>query len=163
MNSNTKLIVISLVASLVIIGGAVAILGQEKSVKREEQGTASLSLDKTTADLGSMKTQDERSAVFTLTNTAQTTLRIWNVKTSCDCTFAKVKIEEKTSGEFSMHAGGALANWMGEVPPGGRAELIVIYRPYIMPVVGRVTRQVTFDTNDPQNSRAQVEIGANVE
>lgn len=163
MNNNTKLIVISLAASLVIIGGAVVILSNDKSVKREEQGAASLSLDKTTADLGTMKTQDERSAVFTLTNTAQTTLRIWNVKSSCDCTFAKVKIGDKESGEFSMHGGGGLANWMGEVPAQGKAELTVIYRPYIMPVVGRVTRQVTFDTNDPQNAKVQVEIGANIE
>lgn len=159
-NSNFKFVVISILVSLLVIGGAVVALGNDKAPRREEQGTASVALDRTYANLGPMKTEEEKTAVFTLTNTAQSTLRIWNVKTSCDCTFAKVKIGDKESQEFSMHGGG---NWLGEIPAGGKAELTVIYRPYIMPVVGKVTRQTTFDTNDPQNPRLEVGIEANVQ
>ena len=112
-----------------------------------------------------MKSDEERTAIFTITNTsASSVLRMWNVATSCDCTFATVTIGEATKGEFnmSMHMNSDLKNWMGEISPGQTATLNVIYRPKVMPVTGSVSRQVTFATNDPKNSTVEVSIKANV-
>ncbi len=162
MATDTKIILGAVVVSVALIFGAVVVLGKDSSPKREALGTATLAIDKKSEDFGSMKVSDERTANFTITNTSDSVLRMWNVKTSCDCTFAKIVINGKETGEFSMHAGGPLGNWIGEIPAKQTALLKVIYRPSIMPVQGPVSRQVNFSTNDPANADMQVSISANV-
>lgn len=164
MTGELKVIVVSILASVLIIVGAVAVLGQDKSPQREKLGTASMTIDKNLVDLGDMKKDDEKNAVFTITNTSSSILRIWKVATSCDCTFATLTMNGQTTPEFNM-AGmmrAELTNWIGELPAGQKAKLTVIYRPKIMPVSGKITRQINFETNDPKNSNVQVSIAANV-
>lgn len=166
MKSDRGLIIGVIIATIVLVGGAVVVFGKNtKAINRENVGQASMAIDKTFEDFGSMKSDEERTASFTITNTsASSVLRIWNVATSCDCTFATVTIGNQTKGEFnmSMHMSQDLKNWMGEVPAGQTATLNVIYRPKIMPVVGSVSRQVTFATNDPSNANVEVSVKANV-
>lgn len=165
MTTDTKVIVGAILASALIVVGAVFVLGKDKSPKREQLGTATMSIDKKEADLGDMKVTDERSATFTVTNTsANSVLRIWGVATSCDCTFANVTIAGTKTGEFnmSMHMSSTLKNWIGEIPAGQAATLEVMYRPKVMPVSGPVTRQVNFSTNDPKNPDVEVSVKANV-
>ncbi|MEK7129906.1 MAG: DUF1573 domain-containing protein [Patescibacteria group bacterium] len=164
MKTDTKVIIGALVASLAIIVGAVFLLGNDKSPKREQLGQASVTIDKKEEDFGSMTNEEERTATFTITNTSDAPLRIWNVATSCDCTFATVVIDGKETGEFNMpaHMNATLKNWIGEVPAKQTATLKVTYKPKIMPVTGVVTRQVTFSTNDPKNETVEVSVKANV-
>ncbi|MBI4062606.1 DUF1573 domain-containing protein [Candidatus Gottesmanbacteria bacterium] len=165
MKSDRGLIIGIIIATVAIIGGAVLILGKNTgSASRTNMGTAEMRIDKSFEDFGSMKADEERTATFTITNTSESTLRLWNVATSCDCTFATMTIGDVTAGEFnmSMHMSADLRNWMGEVQPGQTAILRVIYRPKVMPVTGIVTRQVTFVTNDPQNATVEVSVKANV-
>ena len=163
MTNNLKLIIGGIIASLiVVIGGAILLSASDKPVEREKLGTASLEIDKTAQDLGTMKSDEEKTAEFIITNTSNNPLRIWKVNTSCDCTFVTFKIGGKEAGEFNMHQGAAMRNWMGEVPVGSKAILTVIYRPKIMPVVGKVNRQVSFANNDPKNENVEVSISANV-
>ncbi len=165
MTTDTKVIVGAVLASVLIIVGAVFVLGKDKSPKREQLGEASMSIDKKEVDLGAMKVTDEGSATFTIANTSQdSALRIWGIATSCDCTFANVTIAGTKTGEFnmSMHMSSTLKNWIGEVPAGQKAILEVIYRPKVMPVSGPVTRQVNFSTNDPKNPDVEVSVKANV-
>ena len=61
-----------------------------------------------------------------------------------------------------MHTSGNLKNWIGEIGPQKSAQLMVTYRPKVMPVTGIVTRQVTFATNDPKNETVEVSVKANV-
>ncbi len=161
MATDTKIILGAVGVSLALIFGAVIVLGKDNSPKRETLGTANMTIDKKSEDFGSMKVSDERTANFTITNTSESILRLWNIKTSCDCTFASIVISGKETGEFSMH-GGALKNWIGEIPAKQTTMLKVTYRPKVMPVQGPVSRQVTFATNDPNNSDMQVSISANV-
>lgn len=165
MKTDAKVIVGAIVASLVIVLGAVLFLGNDRSPKREALGSASLTIDKKVEDFGSMKGDEERTATFTITNTSTSSvLRLWNVATSCDCTFASVVIAGKETGEFNMpmHMNATLKNWMGEVAAGETALLKVTYRPEVMPVTGPVTRQVGFATNDPDNPTVEVSVAANV-
>ena len=164
MKTDTKVILGALVASLAIIIGAVFLFGNDKSPKRESLGQASMTIDKTFEDFGSMKSDEERTATFTVSNTSNSSLRIWNVATSCDCTFASLVIDGVETGEFNMtmHTSGNLKNWIGEVAAGKQAILKVTYRPKVMPVTGVVTRQVTFSTNDPKNETVEVSVKANV-
>jgi hypothetical protein len=150
---------------VVLIAGAMILFGNQKPApKREDQGTASMTIDKKQADLGNMKVSDEKKATFSITNTGTSILRIWKVTTSCSCTAATIKIGREETPEFGMPGmmNADRANWLGEVPTGKDALLTVIYRPSIMPVNGAITRQVNFATNDPKNQDIQVSIAANV-
>ena len=164
MKSDAKVIIGAIVASVVIIAGAVFLLGNDKSPKRESLGAATMTIDKTFEDFGDMKADEEKTATFTITNTSDAILRIWNVSTSCDCTFATVVIGGVASGEFNMpaHMIASLKNWIGEVPAKQTATLNVTYKPKIMPVTGIVTRQTRFSTNDPKNTEVEVSVKANV-
>lgn len=165
MNTDTKVILIAAVGSAFVIAGALLFFGNQKPApNRADLGTASMSIDKTSADLGSMKVSDEKQAAFTITNTGSSMLRIWNVGTSCDCTFATVKIGNTESPEFNMKGmmSSDRANWLGEIPAGKKAFLTVIYRPSVMPVTGPITRQVDFSTNDPTHPDMEVSVAANV-
>lgn len=164
MKSDAKVIIGAIVASVVIIAGAVFLLGNDKSPKRESLGAATMTIDKTFEDFGDMKADEEKTATFTITNTSDAILSIWNVSTSCDCTFATVVIGGVASGEFNMpaHMIASLKNWIGEVPAKQTATLNVTYKPKIMPVTGIVTRQTRFSTNDPKNAEVEVSVKANV-
>lgn len=164
MNADTKFIIGALSVSALIIVGAAVTLSRDSAPKRETLGTASMTIDKKEIPIGSMRVSEEKSAAFTITNTGTTTLRIWGVSTSCNCTFATVTIGGSETGEFNMptHMGSAMKNWIGEVSPGQTATLKVIYRPTIMPVLGDISRQVRFSTNDPKNPDIEVSIKATV-
>ena len=164
MKTDTKVIFGALGASLLIIVGAVLFMGKDTSPKRENLGSASMTIDKTFEDFGDMKADEEKTATFTITNTSDAILRIWNVSTSCDCTFATVGIGGMASCEFNMpaHMIASLKNWIGEVPAKQTATLNVTYKPKIMPVTGVVTRQTRFSTNDPKNAEVEVSVKANV-
>src|SRR3989344_7979185 len=164
MKSDMKVILGAIVASVVIIVGAVFLLGKDNSPKREQLGAASMTIDKTFEDFGDMKADEEKTAVFLITNTSDSILRLWGVSTSCDCTFASVVIGGVASGEFNMpaHMSSTLKNWIGEVQAKQTATLKVTYKPKVMPVTGVVTRQVNFATNDPKNQSVEVSVKANV-
>lgn len=165
MKTDTKIIIGALLASLAIIIGAVFLFGNDKNPKRETLGVASMTIDKIFEDFGDMKADEERTATFIITNTSTSSvLRIWNVATSCDCTFASLVIDGVKTGEFNMtmHTAGNLKNWIGEIAAGKQAQLLVTYRPKVMPVTGQVSRQTTFSTNDPKNETVEVSVKANV-
>jgi len=111
-------------------------------------------------DLGTMKVKDEKTAEFTLENSGSKPLQLFKISSSCDCTFGVVEIDGKISPEFGMHANNI---WVGRVDPGKKAMLKVIYRPYIMPVSGAITRDVYVQTNDPDNERITFTVKAFVE
>ncbi len=166
MSGETKLLIGIGVVTVAIIGGSIAFFASQKSApKRGDQGTASMTVDKKSEDFGSMKVSDEKTATFTITNTGNSILRIWNINTSCDCTFATLTIAGTASPEFNMAGMMSTdkANWIGEVPAGQNAQLVVTYKPKVMPVQGPITRQVNFATNDPKNPDMQLSIAANVE
>lgn len=112
------------------------------------------------SDLGNMNVKDEKAAEFTIENTGGKPLQISKVRSSCDCTFGQLTIENTKSPEFSMHAG---SPWVGTIEPGKKAALSVIYRPSIMPVSGVVTRDVYIETNDPEKPTLTFTVKAFVE
>ncbi|MBI4991412.1 DUF1573 domain-containing protein [Candidatus Gottesmanbacteria bacterium] len=114
----------------------------------------------TFSDLGKMKVQDEKTAQFEIENKGEKPLQLYKISSSCDCTFGQLTINDVKSPEFSMHASGS---WVGEVAPGKKAALSVIYRPSIMPVSGTITRDVYVQTNDPEKSNLTFTVKAFVE
>lgn len=114
----------------------------------------------TSSDLGQMKLSEEKKADFSIENTGTRPLQLFHISSSCDCTFGQVTIDGNKSPQFSMHAD---SNWVGNINPGQKATLSVIYRPSIMPVKGDVTREVFVQTNDPQNKELTFTVKAFVE
>lgn len=112
------------------------------------------------SDLGNMKAKDEKAAEFTIFNKGVKPLTIFQVSSSCDCTFGQVTIDGVKSPEFTMHSRNS---WSGTVDPGKIAVLTVIYRPFIMPVKGVVTRDVYIQTNDPDRKKITFTVKANVD
>ncbi len=112
------------------------------------------------SDLGKMKVNEEKTGEFTIENSGSKPLQLFGVSSSCGCTLGVVTINGQKSPEFGMHSKGT---WTGTVDPGKKAELSVIYRPYIMPVSGVVTRDVYVQTNDPKNAKLTFTVKAYVE
>ena len=112
------------------------------------------------SDLGVMKVKEEKSADFTITNVGSKPLQLFKVTSSCGCTVAKVTIAGKSSPEFGMHS---KSQWTAELPKGETAAVKVIYRPYVMPVKGEVTREVYISTNDPNNKLITFSVKAIVD
>lgn len=112
------------------------------------------------SDLGQMKVSEEKSAEFSLENTGEKPLSLFNIKSSCDCTSGQVVIGNSKSPEFSMMSNDP---WIGELKKGEKATIKVIYRPQIMPVKGVVTRDVYVSTNDPDNPKLTFTIKAFVD
>jgi hypothetical protein len=165
MNTDTKIVIGTVIVCVFLLLGGIIYFSNDKTPQRENLGTASMTIDKKFEDFGSMKGDEEKTATFTITNTsASSVLRIWGISTSCNCTAAAVVIDGRETGEFNMpaHMNTTLKNWIGEVPAEGKALLKVTYKPKVMPVVGVVTRQVRFSTNDPKNPEVEVSVKANV-
>jgi hypothetical protein len=128
----------------------------------ESNSLARLELSEKFGDLGEMKVNEEKYYDFKIKNIGSENLKIYQIGTSCNCTFAKLLTNGEESPEFNMpmHNSIALMRWSKEIPSGGEAILRVIYRPSIMPVFGQVERSVVFKTNDPQNQKVEVGIRA---
>lgn len=125
-------------------------------------GTPSLQIETTELDMGTLSVSEERSKEISLTNAGTGPLKISNVNTSCMCTFAQLVIDGKESPEIGMmmHMSSQEMNWVGTIPPGQRAVLRVIYRPKLMPQMGRIDREIYFDTNDPTHRQVKVYMKA---
>lgn len=112
------------------------------------------------SDLGKMKVKDEKKVEFTIENKGIKPLSLFKISSSCDCTFGQVTIDGNKSPELGMHSRNS---WTGTINPGKKAILNVIYRPFIMPVKGVITRDVYLQTNDPQNPKLTFTVKAEVE
>lgn len=102
------------------------------------------------ADLGEMKVADVKAKDFIIKNIGDNPLQITSLSSSCNCTVGQIVYKGQTSREYGMHAPGGFIN---QIAIGDTAIVRVIYKPYIMPVYGPVTRDVYVGTNDPDNPK----------
>jgi len=91
------------------------------------------------------------SKTFSIKNTSDTTLQLYEVKTSCMCTTAQLKTPETTSRKFKMHD---KTTDVIEVKPGETADLLVEFDPAFHGPsgVGPITRTITMSTNSTKDS-----------
>lgn len=169
---STDTVVFLLVGGLTIIAlvliAIFAVKEQEQSkgskeivnYSKQDKALPQIKVSDLFADLGKMEIKDEKTATFLLKNAGTKPLQLFNISSSCNCTFGKVTIEGVTSPEFNMHS---KSPWVGTIEPGKEALLSVIYRPSLMPVKGPVTRQVLVRTNDPENGQLTFTVKALVE
>lgn len=147
-----KTIIISLAGILIFTFGAIWLVtrNQTPEIIPDANVFSKVEVKETSADLGEMKVADVRSRDFVIKNIGDNPLQITSVSSSCNCTFAQIIYKDQTSKEYGMHAPGGFVN---QIAVGDTAVVRVIYKPYIMPVYGPVTRDVYVGTNDPDNPR----------
>ncbi|MFA4872991.1 MAG: DUF1573 domain-containing protein [Patescibacteria group bacterium] len=150
---------------IMVMGGVLAAALSQRGAPipqytTQESPAPRLLIDETVFDFGTMKLEETKVKEIRLTNRGEKPLVINDVITSCDCTFAQFIIGGRESPRFSMHRN---PQWRGEISPRGEAVVRVTYQPSIMPVKGRVTREVVFRTNDPLRPLVNLKFTADVE
>lgn len=147
-----KFIIGIVVVTVLILGIAVFFgtrMGSTPQVTADSQ--VSVSVDANKYDWGTIDyDKGIVSKNFGIKNTSNTTLKLYNVKTSCMCTTAQLKTPEVTSKKFGMHES---SSDVVEVKPGETAELVVEFDPAFHGPsgVGPITRTITMSTNDTKN------------
>lgn len=161
---NNKIIIgIVLFTVLLFVGGIVLLSGSgSTSATITDSRNAKATVDQKNYDWGQINMKGGNvSKIFTIKNTGTDTLKLTNIKTSCHCTKAQVKISNTASPYFGMNS---VSSWIGEVPQGQEALLDVIFDPaYHGPQgVGPINRLVAAETNDPSNSRIEFSLTGTV-
>lgn len=129
------------------------------SYQASEEKRPKAKVDLDFKDIGTIKISEEKTADFVVKNIGYKPLQLFNISSSCGCTFGKIIFDNQESEEFGMHS---QSDYVGEVLPGKQAIVKVIYRPYIMPVYGLVEREVYVATNDPDHPRLVFKVKAMV-
>ncbi|MBI2420909.1 MAG: DUF1573 domain-containing protein [Candidatus Levybacteria bacterium] len=152
--NDRKIIILMLLITAVIIVGAIFVLSSSSAPKiSASENAQAYTIDPTSFDWGNIEYGGGLvEKTFTIKNNGSDTLNLFNVKTSCHCTKARVEILGKKSPAFGMSG---VSSWLGEVPPGKEARLTVIFDPAFHGPqgVGPITRFVSVDTNDKGNSK----------
>lgn len=153
-----KIAVIFAVLTLFVVAGGVFLVSKNSSPATlgTSQGTsqsneAKLFVNEKTHNWGRIEYGGGNvEKTFTIKNTGSSVLKLYNIKTSCMCTTAKLTINGIDSPSFAMHES---SSWVGEVASNKEAVLTVVFDPaFHGPTgVGQVTRQVLVKTNDKAN------------
>jgi len=156
-NKNQKggvdMFVVLIIAATILILGVAVYFGTRASATTQVTPSSQVTMlvDENTYDWGIIDYDGGIvSKDFSIKNTSDTTLQLYNIKTSCMCTTAQLKTSKVTSRKFGMHEKTAD---IIEVKPGGTADLLVEFDPAFHGPsgVGPITRTVTMDTNSTKD------------
>lgn len=136
---------------LIISVGIFFAFRMEESGSMDPNEKVGMKVENTYHDWGEIGINEgDVSASFEIKNEGEEALKIADIKTSCMCTTAKLKINGKESPVFGMHT---KSSYVASISPGDTGTLEVDFDPdYHGPSgIGPITRQVTMITNDPNN------------
>ena len=153
MSFEKKFTIITITATLIIMLGGAFYMGSSSTPTVSASQNAKATVSETSSDWGDIPMlKGNVTKVFTIENTGTDILKLFNVKTSCHCTKARVSINSNESPDFGMNG---LSSWIGEIAPGKKATLSVIFDPaYHGPNgVGPINRYVSVETNDKSNPK----------
>lgn len=153
-----------IIITVVIFGGVIlaASLSQTAPIaqyKISDLERPKLEIFETGFDFGAMNLADKGQKDIQISNQGAKPLVISELITSCDCTSAELIINGQASPLFSMRRD---SKWRGEIAPTGIAILRIFYEPQVMPIQGKVKRDIIFKTNDPENPLINIRFTANV-
>jgi hypothetical protein len=160
--SGNKLIIGSILVTLAVIIGGVALISKtgpaELAVSQEVHAQA----PQTSHDWGEIPINDGNvNKTFEIKNDGPGVLELANVSTSCMCTTAQVIINGDKSPFFGMHA---KSSWQGQIPAGESAQVFIEFDPAFHGPngVGQISRQISLETNDPDNPKITFNLTGNV-
>lgn len=148
---------------LILVGGIFLVSGESlSSATITSSQSAKAAVNQKNYDWGNISFNGGNvSKSFTIKNTGTDILKLTNIKTSCHCTKAQVKIGDTASPYFGMSS---ISSWVGNIAPGQEAQLEVIFDPaYHGPQgVGPISRLVSVETNDASNPRIEFSLTGTV-
>lgn len=153
-----------IIVSVVIFGGILIAATKQGGLAIIQYGSSDaerprLEIAETSFDFGKITLADKKIREIKIKNNGAKTLVISDLITSCDCTFVQLIIDGRESPRFSMRRD---SKWRGEIAPTNEAILRIVYEPKIMPVQGKVKREIVFKTNDPEKSLVNIRFIADV-
>lgn len=107
------------------------------------------------------KSRGKISRIFKLYNKGNLPLLIKNIRTSCPCASASLKVDKDKSRYFGT--AGAPGNWQMAIKPGGSGDLeltVDLASPHVK--TGKMIRDASVISNDPVYPEITVEITADV-
>lgn len=162
MDSKIKLIIIFAVVAIIASVGVMALDNPSAS----QSGAPKIEASPLKYDFGAVSmAKGKVTYAVKIENKGDGDLEINKIYTSCMCTVAKIKIDGKESPEFGMPGhGGANPFWKGTIPAGKSAEMEIVFDPnaHGPDAVGPITRDITLETNDPNNRKFDIKFSGNV-
>ncbi|MEK7193972.1 MAG: DUF1573 domain-containing protein [Patescibacteria group bacterium] len=159
-----KLIILSIIAATVVIGGAIWFSKQNTPSDNLPAVNATLSAEQTSFDFGTVSMANGNvSAKFKIKNSGPEPLTITKIYTSCMCTAATlVKNDGKRFGPVGMLGHGYVPSIKESLAVSEEAEIEVIFDPtaHGPAGIGKIERAVTLENNT--NTPLVLTISANV-
>lgn len=151
--SEKKLIIIAVVFTLIILGVGIFLVGQSSAPQIASSENTKAVVARADANWGTIPMKGGNvTKTFTIKSAGTEPLKLFNIRTSCHCTKAQVRIGTEESPLFGMDS---YSSWIGEVQAGKDAMLIVIFDPLYHGPQGKgpVNRYVSVETNDRSNAK----------
>ncbi|KKS65550.1 MAG: hypothetical protein UV33_C0001G0028 [Candidatus Daviesbacteria bacterium GW2011_GWA1_42_6] len=166
---NTKVIIGIIVATAIVLVGAVVLLGNStpgssKAVLGKTAG-AKIEAPETNFDFKDIPYPGGNAIhEFKVKNTGDKELVIANLATSCMCTKVYLQTESGKGPEFGMKGHTASSDWTGAIAPGKEGQVVAVYDPtaHGPQGVGPISRIVSFETNDPGRPYMEFTFSGNV-
>ena len=136
----------------------------EKRLVKETGGRlAQIVLETSSFNFGKVtKKQGSISKTFKLYNRGNADLFINNIRASCSCVTASLKVGKNKSPAFGTR-GAADLNWQETIKPGKFGELeVVLDLAHPSMEIGHEVRDVFIASNDPLNSQLTLRVEADI-
>ncbi len=135
---------------------------ERKLIQEAGKNRPQVFLEPVSFDFGRVnKKQGKISKVFKLSNKGTLPLIIKNIKTSCPCATASLKVNKKNTPYFATQ--GAPKDWQIEIKPGGSGELeLMIDLKSEQVKSGKLIREAYVFSNDPIYPEVTVMVVAEV-
>lgn len=156
-----KILFISL--PILLSAGIIIFFTKNYTPEEKHPGTPAMEIPVKEYDAGTISMSDGNiKHSYEIKNNGVGDLEIKDIKTSCMCTTAILKVRDKKSPEFGMHNNPVF--WSEKIYPGETGILEVTFDPAFHGPqgTGDIVRIVSFLTNDPQNEKAEIRLLANV-
>lgn len=158
-----KFIILVILMIGIVFAFALYILAPSSTSRiKTTEAAKAYTVEPTSFDWGDISYEGEKATKsFTIRNDGTDLLKLFNVRTSCHCTLARVSINGVESQGFGMSG---VSSWSGEVSPGKEAKLIVVFdQKFHGPQgVGPINRFVSVETNDKNTSKLTFTLTGNV-
>lgn len=166
---NTKVIIGIIVATAIVLVGAVILLGNStpgssKAVLGKTAG-AKIESPETNFDFKDIPYSGGNAIhEFKVKNTGDKELVIANMATSCMCTKVYFQKGDEKSLEFGMKGHSTASDWKGNLASGKEGSIVVVFDPtaHGPEGVGPISRIVSFETNDPDRPYVEFTFSGNV-
>lgn len=152
---NTKIVIGTVLISILLLIGAVFLLSSSPSKPKLEKNNGSkIQVLEKSFDFKEISySGGVASHSYVIKNIGDSVLQVANLATSCMCTKSYVQTPSAVSPKASMKGMSKSSSWVGVLKPGESGEIVAEFDPAFHGPqgVGPISRNISFETNDPDN------------